>query len=735
MNKKVLTTLLALCSATLLMAQRPAMGKLSSALRQLVASEEHGARHTSALSQPSDQRRVCAFVRIADGDANLLQRYGASLEAQFGDICIATIPVGRLSALTLDEGVTRIEAQPSRHVLLDSMALFTRASEVYSSTLLPQAYTGQGVVVGVQDIGFDLTHPSFYSADGSTYRVKSFWDQLSADTLGTNRRIVGAVYATEDSILAYGHSRDGVRFFHGTHTLGIAAGSGAGGKYRGIAFDSDICAVSNAVSGDEEFLDSADFYKYTSATDALGFKYIFDYAESVGRPCVASFSEGSTEDLHGDDMLYHEVLGRMTGPGRILVASAGNTGHYRNYLHKPRGQEQTGTFLRIWGDALRVRATGDADYTLRFVVHGWPADTLDIPTRSIVAAPDSLWRDTVTLCGLSHNFEIEAYTSCYDPGRTVYDIRVTGRQHIGSSPRVSLELIGKEADATMHRLAGEMETHDGYPQLADGDNTHLVLSPGSAPDVICVGATSYRDRYTTVEGDTIVNDWGLADRLAGYSSVGPAASGAVKPDVVAPGSNVISAMGSCYIEANPEETSETFATFEHAGHTYGWGVSTGTSMSTPAVAGIIALWLEADPTLSPDDVKALLKRTCRPVEGFDSYPNNHCGYGRIDAYAGLLDLLGISDVEAISARQPGGISFGVNGHVLSLHLAEAARHGLRISLYSTAGVLLHTEKLEAGQADYAVSLPSQLGGVVAVQVNGYDEATTGSTLIRLKAQI
>ncbi|MDO4195174.1 MAG: peptidase, partial [Prevotellaceae bacterium] len=103
------------------------------------------------------------------------------------------------------------------------------------------------------------------------------------------------------------HSRDGLIQAHGSHTLGTAAGSGFGTKYRGIAFESDICLVNNAVNSDMELIAEQDVDKYTHATDALGFKYIFDYAKSQGKPCVISFSEGSTQDLYGDDILYNEI--------------------------------------------------------------------------------------------------------------------------------------------------------------------------------------------------------------------------------------------------------------------------------------------------------------------------------------------------------------------------------------------------------------------------------------------
>ena len=58
----------------------------------------------------------------------------------------------------------------------------------------------------------------------------------------------------------------------------------------------------------------------------LVFKYIFDYAERMHQPCVINFSEGSSQDFHGYDQLYYELLAKLIGPGRIIVSSAGNDG-------------------------------------------------------------------------------------------------------------------------------------------------------------------------------------------------------------------------------------------------------------------------------------------------------------------------------------------------------------------------------------------------------------------------
>ena len=51
-----------------------------------------------------------------------------------------------------------------------------------------------------------------------------------------------------------------------------------------------------------------------------------DYAKYSNQPCVISFSEGSHQDFHGDDVLYNAVLDSLSGPGRIIIASVGNDG-------------------------------------------------------------------------------------------------------------------------------------------------------------------------------------------------------------------------------------------------------------------------------------------------------------------------------------------------------------------------------------------------------------------------
>ena len=94
--------------------------------------------------------------------------------------------------------------------------------------------------------------------------------------------------------------------------------------------------------------------------------------------------------------------------------------------------------------------------------------------------------------------------------------------------------------------------------------------------------------------------------------MGPAASGAVKPDLAAPGVNILAP--------------DTFG---------GYGYFTGTSFATPFVTGAAALLMQwgivdgNDPFLYGEKVKAYLRRGARELPGFTEYPNPQVGYGAL----------------------------------------------------------------------------------------------------------
>ncbi len=150
----------------------------------------------------------------------------------------------------------------------------------------------------------------------------------------------------------------------------------------------------------------------------------------------------------------------------------------------------------------------------------------------------------------------------------------------------------------------------------DGPAPGSVSSPGLDPTLLTAGALD--------EAGTAARD---DDTVADYSSRGPATSdqaGTAKPDVVAPGSHLVSlrAPGSTVDVANPTS---------RVGDAYFRG--TGTSMSTALVSGVVADLLSARPDLSPDQVKALLTGTAYRNAALT--PAAGAGAGGVDAAAAL----------------------------------------------------------------------------------------------------
>ena len=641
---RLIVSLLFIFTSLGIIAQRPRYEKMSPFVREAMAS----ALATKQLTRSqSDDRLLTAFVRIDGNAAEVLRQYGCKELARVGDISIAAIPLSKLGALSCGRQVKRIETGRRCSIQMDTTRLVVNAEKVYTGEGLSQSYTGCGVVVGVQDIGFDLTHPNFYSADMSKYRIKALWDQLSRDTIGSTL-YVGRDYVGREALLELKHPIDGETQTHGTHTAGIAAGSGAEGNgavspYRGMACDADLVLVDNAADN-ASLIDPKDYYKFTYATDALGFKYIFDYAERMHQPCVINFSEGSSQDFHGYDQLYYELLAKLIGPGRIIVSSAGNDGARNSYIHKSIGKERAGAF--IMGNEKRFSCTAKSKQTFTFRVSVYDnvasPQIVEISTVNVCNAQDSLLTDSLLVGGRKYKWRVLAYPNSYDTSETAYDFQLSSPSKLGDSPQVSLQVMGRDADIELYRMSGYMFPHSLDPVLDAGDCRYTIFSPSSSPDVICVGSTSYRTQFVNYLGEKKVYDSGQKGIRSSFSAMGPTLDGRIKPDVMAPGQNIISSYSTFFIN-NPKNVNASVKSdvrhFEYNGRVYAWNANAGTSMSAPVVTGTIALWLQADPTLTPADCLEIFAKTCTHYDASLSYPNNLYGYGQIDVAAGLREVL------------------------------------------------------------------------------------------------
>ena len=648
--------MLALMLPFLMMAQRPRLDKMSPLVRHAVLQEQSRPDGRLRARGQSSPRML---TLIQSDSEEVLREHGCRTYAHWGNIYAASVPKAELANLSFRPEVHRIECGKVCDAQTDTSAIITRSDLLRYPTATRSAYTGKGVVVGVMDIGFDLTNPSYYTRDLSTYRVGSFWDMLDLDGQQTTddgqqtayglELPVGKAFTTKESLLRKACSSDSRLQYHGSHTSTTAAGSGYDSPYMGMAPDADICLVSNAVSDDKELIPDSLWELYGSAIDLLGFEYIFRYADEVGKPCVINFSEGSHEDLWGEAQLYSIVLDSLVRPGRLICSSAGNQSLYGTYMQKPYGKERSAAIIQPGGTGtyMMLRSKGDFSIKLDFMQSpSVPLLNYEASLEDILAAEDSLLIDTVTAGRYTFQLMFGSYPSCYNPEQLVTDVVITKiPKGPVTSMQIGLAVCGKESEVEVFQEMGYLLNLAYYPDYPDAESTHNVNYPSSDPSVICVGATSYRVGFTNTDGKWMDYNRGVGGEVSNYSSRGPTLAGLVKPDVVAPGTNIVAGFNSYYTELNPDDYMLDYdvsrSTFN--GRTYSWSCQRGTSMACPIVVGIIAQWLEAIPTLTKELVLEAFEATCHHHDPSLTYPNNDYGYGEIDAEAGLKYLLDHAD--------------------------------------------------------------------------------------------
>jgi serine protease AprX len=159
-----------------------------------------------------------------------------------------------------------------------------------------------------------------------------------------------------------------------------------------------------------------------------------------------------------------------------------------------------------------------------------------------------------------------------------------------------------------------------------------IGAPANDPAVITVGATRTMNTATRVD-----------DAIASYSSKGPTLiDHLVKPDLVAPGNRLVS------LRAAGSTLDKNYSQFEVApvSGTAKYFRLSGTSMATPLVSGAVALMLQQDPSLTPDQVKARLMKTA--WKGFNQYASSVDDLG--NAYSNQYDIFtygaGYLDIDA-----------------------------------------------------------------------------------------
>lgn len=708
--------------------------KMSPFVMQMV--KKHLVEKSSANSMNTDGKQAAepVVLTLVQGEESALQ--GHCLRHQ-GDIHIVASTLEQLSDMSYSDHISRIEANEcNSDITLDDAYKHVNVEPLWKgSNNLPQAFRGAGTVIGIADIGFDLTHPAFRDDEGNL-RISRFWDFLNIPVGKEYHKEdpypIGTYFDNKEAILQQAHSTDAEIVYHGTHTLGIATGNSSGTPLQGMAPEADLYVVNDVVSSNKKLLPDNMKEYFSDTFILLAFQYIFDYADEQQKPCVISYSIGGPQSINDGDLLISEYLARMTEkPGHIFVASVGNEGAKSGYLPKSSSQTTVGGAISYANETAYLGVSTPKNLTLRITYYADESSTthniaLDMPATASekgTTSPSGLiygqpnLQEYADLNSLS--LGIYPYLDPYREGRMSYDIVMKGKL----SERYVLEFIAEDTEADIFIQNGNLVKTSYNTSLTGAlPNSGNVVRPGSLKEAIGVGASAWRTSYVNTKGSTVENNHGTDGVRADFSGCGPAVTGITKPDILAPGVNICSATNS-YYPINPLKVTQEI-TYEDK--TYEWHSLDGTSMATPMVAGIIALWLEADPTLTRERILNVFAQTANHYDASLTYPNNHYGYGEIDAYKGLLYILNILGVEGLSSQHLSNATVRPNNDgTISIRLDGEPQHNIRCKAFTTDGKLVHTTLLPSHSTEHRLSLPG-IHGIVAIQLDGM-----GSTLVRL----
>lgn len=619
---------------------------------------------------------VDAFIAINGEHAlPLLEKSGVVINSLFDGFVTAQVPVDRLAKVSSLPGVTDVEISHRLDLCTDSTLSVTHVSQVLNGTSygLPQAYDGSGVIIGVIDVGFDYQHRAFRSDDNPAHtrivRVYSTTNRNGHTAhYNKNIRLPGSVFMGNE---IYSLTTDNTSSTHGTHTAGIAAGSHVNG-YGGMAPGADIvlCAVS-VLDGSMSAVEVANCVRYIDA-----------YADSVGQPCVMSLSVSTPNGQHDGNDYLSRVVKQIMGPGRLFVISAGNDAGRKSYAHKAASkfsplsllfkcsnslggdssyyygglltdlwmrQETTNFYYKfhvldqtdgkiVWeSEEYSKKVKIDASELTGFYRCYTNADTAGyIQTNMSYTSDGKKYRLEVSI----HNLISVSYTYVNGVRKSRYALGLT------MYPRKD---ITTDIDAWACNSGVRFGTYNNPITLLDGSvvsgyyagasDSCCIGSYAVGDSTISAGAYAARNNYYSMTQHGVITDYSITvGDIASFSSYeveGAGPSGKALPTICAPGINVAAAVSRySYFARNSIYT--VMATSDGS---Y-WGVMSGTSMAAPTVAGIIALWLQANPNLTVAQVKDIIAQTAIKDRFTQGSKRDHFGpNGKIDAMEGLRLVL------------------------------------------------------------------------------------------------
>jgi hypothetical protein len=324
---------------------------------------------------------------------------------------------------------------------------------------------------------------------------------------------------------------------------------------------------------------------------------------------------------------------------------------------------------------------GNSHYRFQLHFYATPSNKKGVAeyfTEQIYTQPDSMMIDTVSVGVKQYMICLASYPSCYDKEKIATELYVRDiTQGSGPNYRIGLTLLDEEVETEAVTYISFFENPSSYPDYCDAEYSHSINFPSCSPNIICVGSTAYRTGVHNYSGEWVSINYGSNGMRGTNTSIGPSLMGLVKPNVMAPGQNIIASFNSFYSEANPSSDQREWDVerFQFHDREYSWSAQSGTSMASPIVGGIIACWMQAFPRLSYQDAMEAIAATSRQPDPSLTYPNNYYGYGEINAEAGLQYLFdkygmedGLSLTPALSKGE--GVIYDLSGRKVNSQLQK-----------------------------------------------------------------
>lgn len=571
-----------------------------------------------------------------------------------GKMVKATVILDDLKYLASSDHIVGIEGTQS--VLTPPLINVTISSNKKPKSLkldnnIPNI-NSQNVIIGIVDVGgLDYAHPDFLDSNGET-RYLAIWDQG-----GNHRPSPNATWQNFDdlnygSLLTQDHMNSAIESApninapvhaiepqsqqfpssHATHVASIAAGN------TGVCSKADIAGVLISLPSEDNHR-SKSFTDSSRISDAVDF--LLQLAKKEGKPISINISLGTNGHAHdGSAAVNRWIDNQLTLDGRCVCVATGNAGQEKGVTPDDFGyiMGRIHTAGKIANKGLSVDlewhviGNGISDVSENELEIWYePQDRFSV----MVKPPGSDWIGPVKPQQFIENQQLEdmSFISIYNK---IYH-EANGNNYIGIylSPNLNpQQIVGVKSGLWKVRIIGDeirdgnfdawIERDDPVRRVQNFWNFPSFFSETTNVDNKSINSLACGHNVIAVGNFDTDND-----KINITSSQGPSRDNRKKPEIVAPGTNIVAANGF----SGPNEL---------------WTTKTGTSMASPYACGVAGLLLATHPQLTSAQIAGILKRTSTPITGLNYDWKDDTGFGLINVNASLEEAIKLVDFQDIT---------------------------------------------------------------------------------------